>query len=102
MRQLVNESPVPGLSRKTAIQQNFEPQGNLRRSRHRLLFDRKFQVLTTGGPLDGSCPLRTVATLRDSHAISLSGFDSQRQLSADLAAAHPEPGFNLNRQGTCI
>src|SRR6266478_6103171 len=102
MRKLVNESPVPGLSRKTAIQQKFEPQGNLRRFRHWLLFDRKFQMLPSGGPLDGSCPLRTVAPLGDSHAISLRVFDSQRQLSADLAAAHLERVFNRNRQGTCI
>src|SRR5258708_39673679 len=87
MPKLVNEGPVPGLSRKTAIQQKFEPQGNLGRSRHRLLFDRKFQVLPTGGPLGGSCPVRTVAPLRASHAIPPGGYDSQRQLSADLAAA---------------
>src|SRR5450432_2848656 len=94
MREFVNESSIPGFSRKIAIQQEFEPERDLRRFWWRLLCDCKFQMLASCSPLDGSRPLRTDAMLGDPHAVALRVFDSQCQLPADLAAAHLERVFN--------
>src|ERR1700682_4101983 len=102
MRKLVNESSIPAFSRKAAVQQKIEPQRNLCRFRHPLLCDCRFRMLPGCGPLDGSRSLRTVGTLGDSYAVALRVFDSQCQLSANLAAAHLERVFNPKRQTTCI
>src|SRR6266404_6197096 len=102
MGELVNESSIAGFGGKIAIQQEVEPQRNPRRVLRLLLHDCRFQMLPGYGPLDGSRPLRAVRALGDPDAVALRVFDGQRQLSADLAAAHLERVFNPDRQGTCI
>jgi len=59
-------------------------------------------MLPGSGPLDGSRSLRTDGTLGDPNAVALRIFDSQRQLSADLAIPHLERVFYFTGQGTRI
>src|ERR1700680_1534213 len=102
MGQLVNESRVSGFGGKDTVQQELEPQRDLRRSRQRLLCDRKFQMLPGRGPLDGSCPLGTIGTFGDPNTIALRVVDGERILSADLAVAYLERVLHLTGQGTGV